>query len=58
LAGYVADSPVPTPHQLADPLHRRSVFAIIARDFTDIVAMDFDLRTAIQATVHTALPLV
>jgi hypothetical protein len=56
-AGYVDDSPAPTPHQPAHPL-RRSVIAVIVKDFTDIVAIDFDMRAAVHAMAHTALPSV
>jgi hypothetical protein len=42
--GYVDDSLAPTPHQPAHPLHRRSVIAVNAREFTDHDAIAFDLR--------------
>jgi hypothetical protein len=37
---------------------RRSVFVVIARDFTDNVAITSDLRIFIHAMAHTALPSV
>jgi hypothetical protein len=54
-AGYVTDSLALTPHQTAHPLHRRSVFTVIAQNFTGIITKDFDLHAAIHAMAHTAL---
>jgi hypothetical protein len=56
--GYAANSPVPTPHHLAHPLHHRSIFAIIARDFIDHDAIASDLRVFVHAMAHTVLPSV
>jgi hypothetical protein len=39
-------------------LLRRSVFAVIARDFTDNVAINSDLHIVVHAMAHTALPTV
>jgi hypothetical protein len=37
---------------------RWSVIAVIAKDFTDIVATDFDLHVDVHAMAHPALPSV
>jgi hypothetical protein len=39
-------------------LLRRSVFVVIARDFTDNIAINSDLRVIVPAMAHTALPSV
>jgi hypothetical protein len=39
-------------------LHRRSVFAVIARDITDNVANDSNLRHVVHAMARTAPPSV
>jgi hypothetical protein len=36
----------------------RSIFVIIAKNFTDHDAMDLDLRVTVHAMAHTALPSV
>jgi hypothetical protein len=49
---------MPTPHQPAHPLHHRSVFVVIARDFIDHDAIASDLRVFVHAMAHTTLPSV
>jgi hypothetical protein len=39
-------------------LHRWPVFTVIARDFTENVAIDFDLHAVVHAMAHTAPPSV